>query len=174
MVQNKLSDSLRTKQYSPPSSFFMSSCYEHFTMRFSVAKNQQFTVTKQTEPTTASSQFICCGQENTIHFYSIDISAFSTFENTFDTVILTMGKVFPVNRVLFRHSSRHCSSISLTSVFMKTVNTPLQSTNTLQTCRWKVREPPSMKVERNHSKLLLISTSKEPRRNYIGVKHGCF
>lgn len=63
-------------------------------MRFSVAKNQQFTVTKQTEPTTASSQFICCGQENTIHFYSIDISAFSTFENTFDTVILTMGKVF--------------------------------------------------------------------------------
>lgn len=106
MVQNKPSDSLRTKQYSPPSSFFMSSCYEHFTMRFSVAKNQQFTVTKQTEPATASSQFICCGQENTIHFYSIDISAFSTFENTFDTVILTMGKVFPVNRVLFRHSSR--------------------------------------------------------------------
>lgn len=68
-------------------------------MMFSAAKKQQFSAAKQTEPTTESSQFIGCGQENTIHqyqcFYSIDISAFSTFENIFDTVISPVGKVFP-------------------------------------------------------------------------------
>lgn len=57
---------------------------------------------------------------------------------------------------------------------MKIVNTPLQSTNTLYTHRWAVKEPPYMKVKRSHQKLLLISTGRDPRKNYIAVRHGCF